>query len=88
MEDFRHNQTKICKNYASCLMCNCFKDVKELEDYYREEHFSGMKEYIKAMRNNDEWKTADTRTRLFMVCAQLAGGTMTKEKKAISWYGG
>jgi hypothetical protein len=47
-----------------------------------------MVAYVEAMRTNEEWKSADARKRFFMAAAKLADGRMTKEKKAVSWYGG
>eukprot|EP00972_Heterocapsa_arctica_P062035 9146411-Heterocapsa_arctica.AAC.1 len=46
VEDFRSKQAGLCLEEKKCLMCKCFKDAQEMEDYLKAEHYEGMKKFI------------------------------------------
>eukprot|EP00972_Heterocapsa_arctica_P013608 2007566-Heterocapsa_arctica.AAC.1 len=66
VEDFKINQSRVCKKPAKCLMCKGYTDTQQMETFYKQEQFAGMRKYIEVMRDNEEWKQADTRKILFM----------------------
>eukprot|EP00972_Heterocapsa_arctica_P061579 9082552-Heterocapsa_arctica.AAC.1 len=58
-----------------------------METSYTHDMVDAIVSWLEAMRTNTEWLNADVRKRLFMAFVKLSDGTMTKEKKAVSWYG-
>eukprot|EP00972_Heterocapsa_arctica_P001675 241330-Heterocapsa_arctica.AAC.1 len=87
LEAFQTNKKGVCGLSAKCLMCKGLNDVKDLEAAYNDGHTAGMKKWIDIMQTNQEWMSATTTNKFFMVCAHLSTPAMRQERKDVSQYG-
>eukprot|EP00972_Heterocapsa_arctica_P006443 944727-Heterocapsa_arctica.AAC.1 len=43
VEDFKNNQSTVCKKPGKCLCCKGYMDTLEMETFYKQEQYAGMR---------------------------------------------